>query len=77
MVNNRRVFILSITFIMLAWITSFAADYTFTGDGGYCWFADPRALYYKGNNERTYIGWITSSGAVPLPSTTTFRCRLR
>jgi hypothetical protein len=62
--NSGRVFILSITIIILAWAASFAADYVLTGDGGYCWFADPRAVYYKGTNERTYIGWITSSGAV-------------
>lgn len=39
---------------------------TFALDGAWCFFADPRALYFKGKYERTYAGWITSKGDVKL-----------
>lgn len=35
-----------------------------TDDGAWCWFSDPRAIYYEGNFQRTYAGWITSTGDV-------------
>jgi len=35
-----------------------------TNDGAWCWFSDPRAIYYKGTHSRTYAGWITSDGDV-------------
>lgn len=37
---------------------------SFTGNGAWCWFSDPRAIYYKGIHSRTYAGWIDSSGSV-------------
>ena len=33
----------------------------FTDDGGWCWFADPRALAGDG---KTYTGWVTENGSV-------------
>lgn len=36
----------------------------FTSDGAWCWFSDPRAIYYEGTHQRTYAGWITSDGDV-------------
>ena len=33
-------------------------------DGAWCWFSDPRALYFKGQFERTYIGAVSSAGDV-------------
>lgn len=41
---------------------------TFTTDGTWCWFQDPRALYYKGEKEQTYTGWITYDGDVQVAS---------
>jgi BNR repeat-containing family member len=35
-----------------------------TDDGGWCWFSDPRAIYYKGQHKRTYAGWIDSHGNI-------------
>ncbi len=35
-----------------------------SADGAWCWFSDPRAVYYEGQYKRTYIGWITSTGDV-------------
>lgn len=35
---------------------------TFTEDGAWCWFQDPRAVYYEGEHQRTYTGWMTKSG---------------
>lgn len=37
---------------------------TLTIDGAWCWFNDPRAIYYKGQKEQTYFGWINSRGDV-------------
>lgn len=37
---------------------------TFAADGAWCFFADPRALYYEGQYRRTYAGWLTSQGDV-------------
>jgi hypothetical protein len=33
-------------------------------DGSWCWFSDPRAIYFEGKYKRTYAGWINSSGDV-------------
>ncbi|MDO3694001.1 BNR-4 repeat-containing protein [Wenyingzhuangia sp. chi5] len=41
---------------------------TFTNDGTWCWFQDPRALYYKGEKEQTYSGWITHDGKIQVAS---------
>jgi len=37
---------------------------TFADDGAWCWFSDPRAVYYEGKHQRTYIGWVDSSGSI-------------
>jgi hypothetical protein len=34
---------------------------SFTDDGGWCWFSDPRAIAGGG---QTYAGWVTSDGSV-------------
>ena len=40
-------------------------DYkSFTENGSWCWFSDPRALYYKGEHSRTYAGWVDSLGSI-------------
>jgi hypothetical protein len=38
----------------------------FTQDGAWCFFADPRAIYFAGKHRRTYVGWLTSEGDVRL-----------
>ncbi len=35
-----------------------------TSNGAWCWFSDPRAVYYEGKNKRTYAGWIDNFGDV-------------
>ncbi len=35
-----------------------------TKDGAWCFFADPRAVYFAGKHRRTYVGWLTSEGDV-------------
>jgi hypothetical protein len=30
--------------------------------GAYCWYQDPRAIYYKGTSEKTYIAFIDNGG---------------
>ncbi len=35
-----------------------------TEDGAWCWFSDPRAIYYEGQHERTYAGWVSEEGDV-------------
>src|SRR5687767_6084716 len=37
---------------------------SFAGNGAWCWFSDPRAIYFKGQHRRTYAGWVDSSGNI-------------
>jgi hypothetical protein len=37
---------------------------SFTDDGAWCWFSDPRAIYYEGSHKRTYSGWVDSIGNI-------------
>ncbi|KRE67429.1 hypothetical protein ASL11_18950 [Paenibacillus sp. Soil750] len=37
---------------------------SFTEDGAWCFFADPRAVRYVGQHDRTYVGWLTKHGHV-------------
>jgi len=37
---------------------------SFTFDGAWCWFSDPRAVYYEGEHKRTYASWVDSYGDV-------------
>jgi len=37
------------------------AHASFTDDGGWCWFSDPRAVSREG---RTYSGWVTEDGSI-------------
>ena len=37
---------------------------SFAADGAWCWFSDPRAIYFNGKYRRTYAGWIDHVGNV-------------
>jgi hypothetical protein len=37
---------------------------TLAADGAWCWFSDPRAVYYEGDYQRTYLGWVDSRGNI-------------
>jgi hypothetical protein len=37
---------------------------SFTTDGAWCWFSDPRGIYYQGEHKRTYSGWVDSTGNI-------------
>lgn len=37
---------------------------SFTENGAWCWFSDPRAIYFKGQHSRTYAGWVDSLGNI-------------
>jgi hypothetical protein len=39
---------------------------SFAENGAWCWFSDPRAVYYEGIYKRTYAGWIDSYGNVTI-----------
>ena len=41
---------------------------SFTSDGAWCWFSDPRAICYKGKYNRIYAGWIDHDGNVTVGS---------
>ncbi|MDA3854057.1 MAG: BNR-4 repeat-containing protein [Bacteroidales bacterium] len=45
-----------------------AGTYKISDDGTWCWFQDPRAVYYEGEMKKTYTGWITSKGKVQVAS---------
>jgi len=37
---------------------------TYTDDGAWCWFSDPRAVYYEGNRSQTFAAWVASDGSI-------------
>ena len=37
---------------------------TLTDNGAWCWFSDPRAIYYEGSHQRTYAGWVDDQGNI-------------
>ena len=37
---------------------------SFTFNGAWCWFSDPRAVYYEGKHKRTYAGWVDNYGDI-------------
>ncbi|WP_240925000.1 BNR-4 repeat-containing protein [Maribellus sediminis] len=39
---------------------------TFTNDGTWCWFSNPRAVYY--NNDKLITGWVKKDGSVEAAS---------
>jgi hypothetical protein len=39
-----------------------------SGDGAWCWFQDPRAVHHVGEYNKTYIGYVTSSGNIIVSS---------
>lgn len=41
---------------------------TLAMDGAWCWFADPRAIYYEGEKKQTYFSWITTEGDIVVAS---------
>ena len=38
----------------------------FTGDGAWCWFQDPRAVFIRGAHAKTYGSWMTSTGRLQI-----------
>ena len=46
-----------------------ASDYEVVAeDAAWCWFSDPRAVYYKGSDETIYYAYINSKGDVVISS---------
>ncbi|MDR1808945.1 MAG: BNR-4 repeat-containing protein [Prevotella sp.] len=41
---------------------------TLSVNGAWCWFADPRALYYNGTQEQTYFCWVNTAGDILVAS---------
>jgi hypothetical protein len=37
-------------------------------DGAWCWIQDPRAVHYVGAHDRTYVGYVTSTGDIDVVS---------
>ncbi|MDQ1630635.1 MAG: hypothetical protein QOC80_607 [Frankiaceae bacterium] len=37
-------------------------------DGAWCWFQDPRAVHHVGARDRTYVGYVTSTGDIDVVS---------
>jgi hypothetical protein len=37
-------------------------------DGAWNWCGDPRAVYYSGRDEKTYVGYVTSDGSIGVSS---------
>lgn len=37
---------------------------TFSKDGAWCWFSDPRAIYLHGDNKGVISGWVKTDGSI-------------
>ena len=59
---------LQILYIFLLLLSANATIDTYSSDGAWCWFGDPRAIFYGGAKKQTYIGWITKDGSVMVSS---------
>lgn len=67
---------LALLSLMMAYIISPAVraqnsnskEITFTDDGAWCWFQDPRAVYIDGKKECTYAQWVTKNGTLKIGS---------
>jgi hypothetical protein len=59
MLSHRNLLRLAVVILALAFPA--AAHATSLGDGAWCWFADPRAVYHDGH---TYVGSVTSTGDI-------------
>lgn len=67
--DKRLLLISPFLFIMITVAAQRAEDFvTIAEDGAWCWFSDPRAIYYKGIHERTYTGFVTSGGDIMVAS---------
>lgn len=53
-------------------LSYFMEDYNnvkrMASDGVWCWFQDPRAIYYEGTYKKTYIGYVNHVGDVRITS---------
>lgn len=38
--------------------------HSMTFNGSWCWFSDPRAVYYEGDHKRSYTGWVDNYGDI-------------
>lgn len=76
--RRRRVILLAIVTAIVAGVAIMAApvsgtpvgtrDGELVADGAWCWFQDPRAVHYQGRYDRTYIGYVTSTGDIDVVS---------
>lgn len=72
----KKLFHLLVTLLMLCTVPAVAQDkyqgYTVTGEGAWCWFADPRALHYEnesGTINASYLGYIDVHGNIKATQT--------
>jgi len=73
LINLHRMYALIVTALFL-WSCDLPPSKTFnqtaesyrtlTDDGAWCWFSDPRAVHFRGKYNRTYAGWVDSTGNV-------------
>ncbi|MEN8124190.1 MAG: glycoside hydrolase family 88 protein [Bacteroidota bacterium] len=64
---TRKIFIFSVLLItfLLPSYSQRGEDYqTVAKDGAWCWFSDPRSVYYEGIHERTYTAFVNSVGDI-------------
>jgi len=66
---RKFLFIITGLFIIIFAEAQRAEDFvTVADDGAWCWFSDPRSIYYKGIHERIYTGFVTSQGDIMVSS---------
>jgi rhamnogalacturonyl hydrolase YesR len=71
--STQKYFLLNL-FLLLFTITSFSYSQdsiltsrhyqTFSDDGAWCWFSDPRAIYVEGKTKQVIVGMVSKDGSI-------------
>lgn len=69
---NRKISIIVYTLVFIlmgqAWSQTGKSFMSLTDDGAWIWYTDPRAVYHKGQNDKTYVGWVTKKYDIQVAS---------
>lgn len=68
---NRVITLLLLAFLLIGLTLSAQRSEDFTTiaeDGAWCWFSDPRAVYFQGETEKMFCGWTSSKGDIVVGS---------
>lgn len=62
----KRLVFLGIIFLVFSSCKDISKPVIISEDGAWCWFSDPRAVYFQGEKSQTYATWVTSKGVIQI-----------